>query len=236
MRNANYCRRALLAAILTLTQACKTKEALPPDHPRITANIVLRDVTFRSAALNRDMPYRVILPSSIRPAQKLPVVYLLHGGGGGFRDWSNFSDIARFAEAGLILVMPEGASSYYVNAVDPPEDRFEDYIVHDLIVSRFYGRDVVLQEELQNCPQRWVVSDLQRATLDEPPFDPAHPLDLPANFPDKWRNRYPWSLPIVFRAGRYCVHDARNRDGSMRKVTKLTGLVYDEAATGPGEE
>ena len=68
------------------------------------------------------------------------MVYLLHGGGGGFRDWSNYSDVARFAEAGLLLVMPEGESSYYTNAVDPPQDRYEDYIVHDLIAdveSRF---------------------------------------------------------------------------------------------------
>jgi S-formylglutathione hydrolase FrmB len=133
MRNPNHCRGALLAAILILTQGCKTKEALPPDHPRLTPNVTLRDVTFRSAALNRDMPYRVILPSSVALTKKLPVVYLLHGGGGGFRDWSNFSDVAGFAESGLILVMPEGASSYYVNAVDPPQDRFEDYIVRDLI-------------------------------------------------------------------------------------------------------
>jgi putative tributyrin esterase len=63
----------------------------------------------------------------------LPVVYLLHGGGGGFKDWSNDSDVAHFAESGLILVMPEGAYSYYTNAVDPPQDRYEDYIVKDLI-------------------------------------------------------------------------------------------------------
>ena len=29
--------------------------------------------------------------------------------------------------------MPEGESSYYTNAVDPSGDRYEDYIVHDLI-------------------------------------------------------------------------------------------------------
>jgi putative tributyrin esterase len=79
------------------------------------------------------MQYRVILPASVLPGQKLQVVYLLHGRGGGFHDWSNYSDVARFAESGLILVMPEGAASYYVNAVDPPKDRFEDYIVGDLI-------------------------------------------------------------------------------------------------------
>jgi putative tributyrin esterase len=79
------------------------------------------------------MQYRVIMPASLIPGQKLPVVYLLHGGGGGFREWSNYSDVAYFAESGLILVMPEGNSSYYANAVDPPADRYEDYIARDLI-------------------------------------------------------------------------------------------------------
>jgi S-formylglutathione hydrolase FrmB len=67
------------------------------------------------------------------PGQKLQVLYLLHGSGGGFRDWTNDSDVAGFAASGLLLVMPEGSSSYYTNAVDRPQDRYEDYIVHDLI-------------------------------------------------------------------------------------------------------
>jgi putative tributyrin esterase len=124
----------LLAVTLMLLSGCKKNEAAPQlDHPRLTPNVVLRDVTFHSSALNRDMPYRVVLPSKVAPGQRLPVVYLLHGGGGGFRDWTNDSDVAHFAESGLILVMPEGASSYYTNAVDPPQDRYEDYIVGDLI-------------------------------------------------------------------------------------------------------
>jgi putative tributyrin esterase len=124
----------LLAAILLVLTSCKKKEPAPqPDHPRLTPNVVLRDVTFRSVALNRDMQYRVVSPASVAVASRLPVVFLLHGGGGGFRDWTNYSDVARFAESGLIFVMPEGAASYYANAVDPPQDRYEDYIVKDLI-------------------------------------------------------------------------------------------------------
>ncbi len=91
------------------------------------------DVTFHSASLNRDMQYRAVLPARMAPGQKLPVLYLLHGGGGGFRDWSNYSDVARYAEQGMVLVMPEGNSSYYTNSADRPQDRYEDYIVHDLI-------------------------------------------------------------------------------------------------------
>jgi putative tributyrin esterase len=93
----------------------------------------MQDVTFHSAALGRDMPYRVITPANIPAGTRLPVVYLLHGGGGSFRDWSNYSDVARFAERGLILVMPEADESYYTNSSEHPQDRYEDYIVNDLI-------------------------------------------------------------------------------------------------------
>ncbi len=123
----------VLALSLCALTGCRKSESPFVDRPRLTANVVLRDITFPSKALHRDMTYRVILPARLASGQKLSVIYLLHGGGGGYRDWSNYSDVARFAESGLLLVMPEGASSYYVNAVDPPQDRYEDYIVEDLI-------------------------------------------------------------------------------------------------------
>lgn len=91
----------ILVFALLVSAGCSRKEAEPqPDHPRLTPKVVLRDVTFHSAALNRDMPYRVVMPASVAPGQRLPVVYLLHGGGGGFRDWTNDSDVAHFAESG----------------------------------------------------------------------------------------------------------------------------------------
>ncbi|MGA9980037.1 MAG: alpha/beta hydrolase family protein [Candidatus Sulfotelmatobacter sp.] len=124
---------ACFALLLMLSTACHKNEPPPPDRPRLTPNVTMRDVTFHSDALDRDMPYRVVLPVSIVAGQTLPVVYLLHGGGGGFREWSNDSDVAQFAERGLILVMPEGNSSYYTNSVQQPQDRYEDYIVSDLI-------------------------------------------------------------------------------------------------------
>src|ERR1700681_598898 len=124
----------VLCAISLLLSACnRKKQEAQPDHPRLTPHVAMRDVTFRSAALNRDMQYRVVLPASIAAGAKLPVVYLLHGVGGNFRDWSNSSDSATFAETGLILVMPEGNDSYFVIAAERPQDRYEDYIVNDLI-------------------------------------------------------------------------------------------------------
>jgi len=94
----------------------------------------MQDVTFYSASLQRQMPYRVVLPANYSTiGRKLPVLYLLHGGGGGFRDWTNYSDVAQYAANGFILIMPEGNSSYYVNSATNEQDRYEDYIVKDLI-------------------------------------------------------------------------------------------------------
>jgi S-formylglutathione hydrolase FrmB len=93
----------------------------------------MKDMTFFSPALDRQMPYRVYLPEKIDPNRKLPVVYLLHGMGGEYRDWSNYAYISQYAAQGLILIMPEGHTSYYMNAVEKPKDRYEDFIVHDLV-------------------------------------------------------------------------------------------------------
>ena len=123
-----------LIVILSLLFSACGRRQVPPDRPRLIPTVVLRDLTFHSAALNRDMQYRVILPNQIEIGRKLPVVYLLHGRDGGFRDWSNKTDVASFAERGLIFVMPEADNSYYTNAVNRPEDRYEDYIVKDLVL------------------------------------------------------------------------------------------------------
>ena len=111
----------------------RAHETAGSDNPRLPPNVRLQDVTFYSAALGRNMQYRVILPTFVPPSRKLPVVYLLHGGGGGYRDWSNYSDVAQFAERGLVLVRPEGNSSYYTNSATVPADRYKDFIVKDLI-------------------------------------------------------------------------------------------------------
>ena len=123
----------LVLVLVLLCVECHRKNGEPPkDKPRLTASVSMRDETFHSAALDRAMPYRVVFPENIAPNQKLQVVYLLHGAGGDFREWSNSSDVAQFAERGFLLVMPEGASSYYTNSVGHPQDRYEDYIVNDL--------------------------------------------------------------------------------------------------------
>lgn len=123
----------LYLATSLLVMGCGSGSTSPPDHPQIAAGVTMRDVTFFSSALNRDMPYRVFLPDTVAAGQKLPVVYLLHGGGGNFRDWSNDSDVSRYAQQEIILVMPEGYSSYFTNSALKPADKYQDYLINDLI-------------------------------------------------------------------------------------------------------
>ncbi|MFZ1084657.1 MAG: alpha/beta fold hydrolase [Terracidiphilus sp.] len=123
----------VLGAFAYLLTGRFSASKLLPDRPQLAPGVAMQDLTFFSTALQRQMPYRVFLPEKLAPGRKLPVVYLLHGGNGGFRDWSNRSDVARYAAQGLILVMPEGAFSYYQNAALKPEDKYEDYLTNDLI-------------------------------------------------------------------------------------------------------
>ena len=122
-----------LLLVLWLISCSKEPEKEFVDHPRLTSTVKMADVSFYSAALKREMPYRVILPIQLAPDQKLPVLYLLHGKGEGYRAWSNDSDVAGYAAQGLILVMPEGRSSYYMNSASRRDDRYEGYITQDLI-------------------------------------------------------------------------------------------------------
>ena len=122
-----------IAALAVLATGCHRGQLALVDHPRSFPGVVSKDVAFHSSALDRDMTYRVYLPQDVSEGTRLPAVYLLHGCGTSFRDWSNYSDAGAYAAKGFILVMVDGACSYYVNAALDSKDRYEDYFVHDLI-------------------------------------------------------------------------------------------------------
>ena len=90
-------RIGIFACCVGLLAVCG-KQPTATEHPRLTSGVVMRDVVFHSASFDRDMQYRVVLPTSVDATHKVGVVYLLHGGDGNFRDWTNYSDVARFAE------------------------------------------------------------------------------------------------------------------------------------------
>jgi S-formylglutathione hydrolase FrmB len=129
----NFSLTCVAIAALALLAGCHRGQLPLVDHPRSFPGVVSKDVTFYSSALDRNMTYRVYLPRDVSAGARLPTVYLLHGCGTSFRDWSNYSDVGAYAAKGFILVMVDGACSYYVNAALNSKDRYEDYFVHDLI-------------------------------------------------------------------------------------------------------
>jgi S-formylglutathione hydrolase FrmB len=95
----------------------------------------VQDVTFHSVALGRDMRYRVLLPADYaQSTRRYPVVYLLHGLYGSHENWETRTNVVNYARAmPMIIVMPDADDSWYVNSATRPQDRYEDYIIKDLL-------------------------------------------------------------------------------------------------------
>jgi S-formylglutathione hydrolase FrmB len=99
----------------------------------------LRELTLRSNRLSAETGVRVLLPASYTGSQRrYPVLYLLHGAIGDYRDWTEKGEAERLtAGRPLIVVMPDsGPNGRYVNwfnggAFGPPE--WESYHVGQLI-------------------------------------------------------------------------------------------------------
>ncbi|WP_019633266.1 alpha/beta hydrolase [Actinomadura atramentaria] len=69
------------------------------------------DLTVHSAAMNRDLPVRIMLPTGwSRTAKRTwPVVWALHGGNENYTAWNMHTDLAaRSLRRQVIVVMPEG--------------------------------------------------------------------------------------------------------------------------------
>lgn len=94
-----------------------------------------------SARMNRTLRAAVVLPETYRKAKKqaFPVLYLLHGGGGSFRDWlaktPDKTLLHRLADQyNLIIVTPDGdPTSYYFDSPLVPTSQFETFIASELI-------------------------------------------------------------------------------------------------------
>ena len=97
-------------------------------------------IDIASTTMNKTYKAAVVLPESYQKNKSAyPVLYLLHGGGGHFRDWltqtpdkmlvKNLAD-----EFNLIIVMPEGETfSWYLNSPLNKESQFETYITQEVI-------------------------------------------------------------------------------------------------------
>jgi len=97
-------------------------------------------VAIQSPSMHKIYQAAVVLPASYAKSKaNYPVLYLLHGGGGHFRDWLALTPdkmlVKNLADQyNLIIVMPEGeAFSWYMNSPFDSASQFEAHIIKEVI-------------------------------------------------------------------------------------------------------
>lgn len=98
--------------------------------------VSIDDFKLNSKLMAREMPYRVALPKNYEAdkTMRFPVVYLLHGLGGHYNNWGDRGSIAKYLEPfNFIVVMVEGDNGWYTDSVSRPNDKYESYVVEELI-------------------------------------------------------------------------------------------------------
>jgi len=118
------------------------------------ANGRVETVRFQSKLINTTLPYNVILPDDYDTARttRFPVLYLLHGLTGHYADWLTRTNIADYTCGyRMIVVMPEGNDSWYTDSAAISTDKYESYILKELIpdvqqryrtIEARYGRSI----------------------------------------------------------------------------------------------
>lgn len=122
-----------IAHVSTQAPQESTKAATPP---QIGSRV--QTIPLVSKLIGKPLPYNVVLPIDYdqpdAKATRYPVLYLLHGLTGHYDNWSTRTKLAQYA-AGypMIIVTPEGNNSWYTDSATVPTDKYESYIVDELI-------------------------------------------------------------------------------------------------------
>lgn len=138
-------RRAFLFVALTLSlntfaQTTATTPVTKARAPQTTAgeNKRLQTVQFKSKRVGKTLPYIVVLPTDYdQPSAKAkhyPVLYLLHGLTGHYDNWTTHTKLSEYAARyPMIIVTPEGNDGWYTDSTTVPADKYETYIIEELI-------------------------------------------------------------------------------------------------------
>lgn len=121
MKSARLCKSFLVLLVLCVSAL---------------ANGRVETVRFQSKIVNTTLPYNVILPTDYNTSKttRYPVLYLLHGLTGHYNDWVARTNIADYtADYRMIVVMPEGNDSWYTDSGTVASDKYETYILRELI-------------------------------------------------------------------------------------------------------
>lgn len=124
LRNRNYFQLFLLLSAYWALIGCQKQST----H--------IDTVQVYSEKMNREIPVAIVVPAAVdRLTEKFPVVYLLHGYGGSYRDWISHTDLRPLADRyRVIIVCPDGSTnSWYFDSPFDSTSQYDTFISQELV-------------------------------------------------------------------------------------------------------
>ena len=110
-------------------------------HSKVSRGFVKEGLIIRSDIMNKEVRYTIYLPFDYESSNRYyPVVYLLHGYTDNDMGWIQFGEANMIADEAIasreippmIIVMPDGGVSWYINNFDNSV-RYEDFFFQEFI-------------------------------------------------------------------------------------------------------
>lgn len=102
---------------------------------------VIEQISLHSSVLGRNVNYAIYLPPDYDKSERAyPAVYLLHGYTDDHTSWLQLGEVNRYADKAIaegtispmIIIMPDGDTSWYINSYDGKE-KYEDFFIQEFI-------------------------------------------------------------------------------------------------------
>ena len=92
-------------------------------------------ITHFSPALNQEKTFRIYFPPGAKADEKFPVLFVLHGAYGCYKDWIDRTNIEDLADNyQMILVFPDGGEfGWYADSPIEKSSQYESYVAKELI-------------------------------------------------------------------------------------------------------
>ena len=133
----------LLFSILLAVFSCEKKEEPEPEEytDNSPTGTVITDDLISSESLGGLQHYAIYLPPGYdTSALEYPVLYLLHGMWGTYKDWTSHgmaetvnSLINLESAKPMVIAMPDGLDAFYCNNYDGGDMLYEDYFIEEFI-------------------------------------------------------------------------------------------------------
>lgn len=139
--------KTLFLNLVLLSTALTSSLAQSDGSSAVSFSQSVKIDSVNSAILKRKVPTTIILPAHYDPTKSYPVFYLLHWWSGNNQSFLKSNLVTELNDRQLIVVTPSADTSWYVNSVSNPDNRYEDFITQELVkyIDKKYKTDTTRQ-------------------------------------------------------------------------------------------